>query len=236
VWQQLVSANWFRVAGVLVTLTCVPEAVPACGWSGDGEMILFGKADISFIPRGNSVTTDPSEMARLSAAYRLGVGVEANRETALLWARRAAAAGHAGAMNDLAYMYETGFVGEADLAGALFWFRKSAELGIPAAQHSLAEMLREGRGVEKDIAQADILLREAAQGGHASASADLAELLWRGEIEEILPDEACFQWLVAVAGDHEGEPERCLSENPDMSEDRFETLNAMARLRLVPLK
>lgn len=220
------------LAASLLILVNAPGAVFACGWWGDGEMNIFGNADISFVPRGNDRTTDPSEMARLSTAYRLGTGVEPNREAAITWAQRAAAAGHAGAMNDLASMYESGFHGEIDTAGAAFWYSKAAELGVPAAQHSLALMLRAGNGADIDETAADMWLRKSARGGHSIAAADLAELIWRGETVPGFPDEACFWWLVAIEAGHVGAAERCVAEIHDLSEDRFKALGVMARAAL----
>ena len=53
---------------------------------------------------------NPDEMARRSAAYRQGIGVPRDLAVARRWARLAAGAGHAGAMNDLGQMFEVGKV------------------------------------------------------------------------------------------------------------------------------
>ncbi len=196
----------------------------ACGWWGDGEVSLSSSDTDFFVPYLGGEPRDPSNMARLSTAYRTGDGVEQNNELALTWARRAAAAGHAGAMNDLGYMYEIGFAGEMNEAAAVFWYQKAADQEFAAAQHSLATMLRSGRGIEADIPAANIWLRRAAQNSHPSAAAELATIIWRQETSSAFPEEACFWWLIAIRLKLDVSPERCFSESPELTETEFSRL------------
>lgn len=223
-----------EVASVLFSisiwsLSAVPS--PACGWWGDDDDDLIDDA-ITVVPSDTTsaslTPTDPEMMVRLSVAYRTGDGVEQNDNLAFEWARAAAEAGHPGAMNDLGQMYEIGFISEINDAAAVRWYQKAADLGIAAAQHSLASMLRYGRGAELDKLAADRWLRTAAEHGHPSAAGELASLIWYDQIDVGVPTEGCFWWLVAIRQGLDVSPERCFSEQPEMSEDDFDTVSERA--------
>ena len=134
------------LATIFFAISISPSQMLACGWWGDGELNLESSENTFFIPRGDETLSNPADMARLSTAYRTGEGVEKNDKLAVIWARRAAASGYPGAMNDLAYMYEIALTGEVDEKAATFWYKEAANHEIPAAEHSLASMLRSGRG------------------------------------------------------------------------------------------
>ncbi|MFQ5624199.1 MAG: tetratricopeptide repeat protein [Paracoccaceae bacterium] len=226
--------EFFRVSRVPFSFLCwifMASAPLACGWWGDGEMDHDDEA-ILIVPGGAAalpeMPDDPEQMARLSAAYRQGRGVAQDDGLAFEWARRAAEAGHVGAMNDLGQMYEIGIAGEIDNSAAVRWYRKAAELGSAAAQHSLASMLRDGRGVEIDEASANAWLRRAAEYGHPSAAGELASLIWHGEIPARFTAEGCFWWLVAVREGLEAPAERCLEETPGMTREMFRVLDDKA--------
>lgn len=216
------------LATIFFAISVLPSQMLACGWWGDGEINLESSESTFFIPRGDGILSDPADMARLSTAYRTGEGVEKNDQLAVTWARRAAAAGHPGAMNDLAYMYEIGLTGEIDEKAATFWYKKAADHGIPAAEHSLSSMLRSGRGADVDVNAANTWLRRAAEHGHPSAAGELAMLIWYDEIVETHPNEGCFWWLVAIKLGLDASSERCIKISQSITETKFHELSAMA--------
>ncbi len=203
----------------------------ACGWWGDGEVSLGSEENDLFVPRINGTALAAEEMLTTSRNYRTGAGVEQDSFLAMTWARRAAAAGHPGGMNDLGHMYEIGYASNINEEAAVFWFQKAADLGVAAAQHSLASMLRSERGVSADTSSANHWLRRAADQGHASAAGELASLIWNGEIHPQMPEEACMWWLVAIETGLDVSPQRCLEFAPDLSEERFEELKGLAKDR-----
>jgi len=216
---------------VFAALALAPPVAFACGWWGDGED--EGEDDVILVvPDSASSTasepTDPEEMARLSSAYRLGDGVPRDPALAREWAQKAAEAGHAGAMNDLALMLETAFGGPKDEAGAASWYARAAAHGVADAQHSLARMLRDGRGVPRDPVAAEKWLRRSAGQGHAAAAADLAEWIWAGSVTARSPEEGCFWWLVALDQGYEGTAERCRRARPGLSDKTFRAVRARA--------
>ena len=168
-------------------------------------------------------------MAKLSKAYRLGQNVPKNEVLAKHWAKRAAEAGHPGAMNDYAQFLENGIGGPFDLEEAARWYHKAADLGVANAQHSLATMYFEGRGVARNEAEGVIWLRRAAAAQHPSALAELADLIWRGRIPAQEPQEACFLWQSALQNGVQLDPERCRKEQPDLTEAEIAALAERAR-------
>ena len=84
---------------------------------------------------------------KLAAMYMSGTGVAKNEAWGVELLGRAAAAGHAGAANDLGVIYFEGNFGQAkDAAKAFDWFGKSAELGNGEAMKNMAVFYRDGIG------------------------------------------------------------------------------------------
>jgi TPR repeat protein len=215
---------------ISVALALAPRLALGCGWWGDSadesdDAVVIG-ADGA--PVQDSELSNPDEMARLSAAYRQGNGVPRDLAVALLWARRAAEAGHAGAMNDLGQMLEAGLGGPSDAAAAARWYGEAARRGIAGAQHSLAVMLRDGRGVERDLVAAEGWLRRSALQGHASAASDLSGMIWAGLVAARSPDEGCFWWLVASPEGDQGAAERCRQAQPALSSEALRAVQERA--------
>ncbi len=228
------SAGCLAVLFAILGVFCLPHKSLACGWWGDGEVSIGSSDSDYFRPRIDSQLADPEDMLRLSRAFRTGDDIEKNNDLAMTWARRAAAAGHAGAMNDLGYMYEIGFASDINKEAAVFWFEKAAALGIVAAQHSLSTMLRSGLGTEVDLSLADQWLRKAAEQEHASAAGELASLIWAKEIAPQFPDEACFWWLIAIKAGLESSAERCLKKSPGLTDAEFQDLQRAATSHEAP--
>jgi TPR repeat protein len=215
---------------VFAVLALAPQPAFGCGWWGDSiddpdDAVEVGPDGA---PVEDSEPASPGQMARLSAAYRLGGGVPRDLAVARRWAQRAAEAGHAGAMNDLGQMLEAGLGGPRDEAGAARWYGEAARRGIAGAQHGLAVMLRDGRGVERDLVAAEGWLRRSALQGHASAASDLSGMIWVGLVAARSPEEGCFWWLVASGEGHRDVAERCRQEQPALSDEALRAVQARA--------
>jgi TPR repeat protein len=87
---------------------------------------------------------------------------------------RAAAAGHARAMHNLAYLYLEGQGVQQDAAMALDWMRRAAEGGEAMAQYHMGVFLSEGKLAPPDAAEAVSWYRRAAAQGLPMAMHNLA--------------------------------------------------------------
>ena len=81
---------------------------------------------------------------------------------------RAANQGHAGAMNQLAWIYREGLGVNEDLDYAVVWHRYSAEANYPRAMTNLAYLYSIGKGVEKDLETSARWYKRAAELNSAS--------------------------------------------------------------------
>ncbi|PLT21465.1 hypothetical protein CXF62_10040 [Psychrobacter sp. MES7-P7E] len=84
------------------------------------------------------------------------------------WLERAANQGHAGAMNQLAWIYREGLGVNEDLDYAVVWHRYSAEANYPRAMTNLAYLYSIGKGVEKDLETSARWYKRAAELNSAS--------------------------------------------------------------------
>ncbi len=114
--------------------------------------------------------------------YYVGCGGVAQDDAkAVRLYRLAAAQGHAGAQNFLAYMFDNGDGVVQDYAEALRLYRLAADQGHADAQFNLGLKLRKGQGVAQDYAEAVRLYRLAAAQGHADAQFNLAYMFENGD-------------------------------------------------------
>lgn len=97
-----------------------------------------------------------------------GVG----EETLALY-RKAAAAGHAGAMNNLGAIYEGGRGVTRDIAQAMRWYRRSADAGDGSAMRRLGLIYERGDGVPRDPFEALTWFRKAADAGNVLGMSDV---------------------------------------------------------------
>lgn len=95
-----------------------------------------------------------------------------NAESVVLF-HKAAAAGHAGAMNSLGLLYESGRGVIRDIGKAIGWFRKGAEAGNTGAMNHLGLAYRNGFGVPRDPAESLRWFRKSADAGNAVAMIDV---------------------------------------------------------------
>ena len=84
------------------------------------------------------------------------------------WLEQAANQGHAGAMNQLAWIYREGLGVTEDLDYAVVWHRHSAEANYPRAMTNLAYLYSIGKGVEKDLETSERWYKRAAELNSAS--------------------------------------------------------------------
>lgn len=141
----------------------------------DGVVGLeFGAIDVaSALPACRAASAAEPDSPRLQ--FELGrVELKAgDAATALALFRKAAAAGHAGAMNSVGIAYEHGVGVARDMAEAMRWHRRSAEAGDSAAMHRLGLALVRGEGVKMDRAEALRWFRKSAAAGNIFGVTDV---------------------------------------------------------------
>jgi TPR repeat protein len=101
-------------------------------------------------------------------------------EEALPLFRKAAAVGHAGAMNSLGLAYERGIGVNKDMGEATRWYRRSAEAGNSTAMRRLGLAFRNGDGVSVNHVQATRWFRRAAEAGNVQAMSEVGQAYERG--------------------------------------------------------
>jgi TPR repeat protein len=116
--------------------------------------------------------------------------------------RRAAEAGDAGAMVELALMLAAGRGVAKDAAEAYRWNRKAAEAGSAEGMYQVGTALRQGAGVPRDEAEAVRWFRKAVETGGTHGMTDLGVAFAEGR--GVTKDEAeAVRWFrkAAEAGD-----------------------------------
>lgn len=98
-----------------------------------------------------------------------GVELAKDARAGFGWFMRAAAQGHAMALNMVGRCYDLGWGTAVDKARAAECFRAAAERGLPEAMYNYATLLALGDGVAQDRATALAWLRKAAARGFAKA-------------------------------------------------------------------
>jgi TPR repeat protein len=212
-WARILTLAAYVVFVFFICwLITFPSNGEACGWWGDAESDDNDDDVIWIDPAGDKIrdeevsTDDPKIQTEIGNRYKTGEGAVKNYEEAVIWYRKAAEQGFAGAQNNLAVMYEKGLGVPKDESEALKWYRKAAEKQDAHAQHSLGVMYRDGRGIPKDFEEAVTWIRKAAEQGHYGAFRDMGEMYWKGlgvSRNDVL---ACMWWKLAVMyGDEESE-------------------------------
>lgn len=116
-------------------------------------------------------TNDPDALYNLGQAYRLGRGVAVDIPAALGYYRRADAAGHARAGEQLGLLL---FSESETRSEALVLLDKAARAGAPRAAYILGIALHEGKLVQRDDVLAVRYMQRAADAGIANAKDMLA--------------------------------------------------------------
>ncbi|HZZ33453.1 MAG TPA: peptidoglycan-binding protein [Phenylobacterium sp.] len=118
----------------------------------------------------------PSQMY-LARLYEVGqAGVTLNLGEARRWTQRAAEAGDASAMHNLALYYFRGEGGPQDTAAAAQWFTKAAQHGVVDSQYNLGLLYQSGSGVPRDLTLAYKWFTVAANAGDSQGRASALEL------------------------------------------------------------
>ena len=101
-----------------------------------------------------------------------GYGVTKDPVLARTWTARAAQAGDARAMHNLALDYYEGTGGTRSISEAGQWFAKAAALGLSDSQYNLGLLYEEGRGVPQNLAEAYKWYLIAARSGDTDSRAN----------------------------------------------------------------
>lgn len=120
------------------------------------------------------------------------------------WYYRAAQAGHAGAMNNLAVLHQEGRGVPVTLSVARLWLERAATAGLAQAQHNLALLYARGSGVPRDRGRMLYWLERAAAGGHLRAQVELGSAYLQGDGVPGNPIRA-RQWLENAASRDDAE-------------------------------
>jgi uncharacterized protein len=132
---------------------------------------------------------DAATQLALAMKFRDGKGVESNYAEALRWARRAADAGHAPAMDFIghAYLRGSGVPRSPEIAAGYF---KAAANESATAAFNLGQCYFGAQGVDQDIPKALECWEKAATMGHNRAASSAAMAYLSGEGVNADPDKA----------------------------------------------
>lgn len=119
-----------------------------------------------------AVAGDADAQFNLGQAYKLGRGVPVDLPVATEWYRKAAAQGHAQAVDN----YGLVLFQDGKKAEALPWLEKSVARGEKRTQLVLGTMLFNGDGVPKDWVRAYALVTRSSQQDLPQASQTLAQM------------------------------------------------------------
>lgn len=131
---------------------------------------------------------DARGMYLLAMAHRIGVGVLNDPKLARQWTERAAHAGLAVAMLDLADLYLDPTDTEPEPQNYFTWIKRAAEAGDIGAKRKLALAYHDGQGTERDLDACRRWLEVASAQGDQAAFVllGLLDLERDGEIEPAL--------------------------------------------------
>ena len=119
----------------------------------------------------------PRAQFYLGKMYEMGEGgVKKDLAEARRWTERAATAGDARAMHNLALFYFKGEGGAKNSTTAANWFRKAADQGLVDSQFNLAQLYEGGWGVSQNPAEAYKWYVIAGRAGDATSKARAAAL------------------------------------------------------------
>jgi TPR repeat protein len=136
-----------------------------------------------------------------AAMYRLGLHDHDHdplSSGAMGWYRKAADAGHAGAMTRIGMLYDRGERYGHDYTAARRWWRKAAAAGESDAMFEIGNHYYKGRGVQQSYSKALGHWRKAADAGDATAMRNIGVLYANGQ--GVQQDQvAAAQWYRAAA-------------------------------------
>lgn len=112
---------------------------------------------------------DAAAQFAVGQKFSFGEGVGCDPASAASWYERAAAAGNADAMVNLAGLYRNGRGVARDPAKAVVWLERAVEQDGLFAAFELGQMYAAGEGVSKNCDRAEHLFRTALANGHPEA-------------------------------------------------------------------
>ncbi|APG63719.1 hypothetical protein LPB140_08410 [Sphingorhabdus lutea] len=115
---------------------------------------------------------DADAQFNLAQAYKLGRGVEANVDTALIWYGKAAAQGHLQASDNYGHMLHY----KGKIAESIPYLSASAARGQPLSQYLYATELFNGTFVQKDWVRAYAFMTRASTAGLPYATKSLGQM------------------------------------------------------------
>lgn len=101
----------------------------------------------------------------LGYRYYLGMGLTADRDSALFWLNKAAESGYGPALANLGYLYATGIFGDGMDSIAVNLLEAGVSQKVPEAMVNLSDLYLQGHCVVADTVRAEHLLAEAAALG-----------------------------------------------------------------------
>jgi TPR repeat protein len=161
---------------------------PARAVAGYREAAQLGSADgmvnlaLAIITRATSAQPgeSPAELVERAASLNHPAGMRLHGSTLMLdparqragftWLEKAAAAGDAPAMVDVALAKQRGQITRRDFEGAAALLQRAAASGLPAAKRELATVYELGLGVPTNAAEAQRLRREVEIAERAAAT------------------------------------------------------------------
>jgi TPR repeat protein len=123
---------------------------------------------------------DPQALLKLGAFYAEGVVVQKNYSKARECYEKAAQAGLAEGIYNVAVCWEVGMGSEADPARAAEYFRKAADMMLPQALFKMSVILDSGFGVGRDEKASIGYMIKAAAAGHPDAAAIMGVVYMNG--------------------------------------------------------
>jgi TPR repeat protein len=148
--------------------------------SQQGQNTLQRRDDQTALTLPDNDAVTPDTMFHRGLMCENGDGVAQDYSAALTWYRKAAAAGHAGAMNNLGSMYVKGQGVAQDYSEALKWYNKAAEAGEAEGMRNIGAMYDAGEGVPQDYAEAFKWYYKAAQAGSVEGMSSLGSMYKHG--------------------------------------------------------
>jgi localization factor PodJL len=126
----------------------------------------------------------PPAQFYLAKLYETGeAGLTKDMAEARRWTQRAAEAGEAKAMHNLALYYVEGSGGPKNTTTAAQWFRRAAELGLVDSQYNLGRLYEEGFGVSQNPAEAYKWYLIAGRAGDVESRASAQRLKGQLSVE-----------------------------------------------------
>jgi localization factor PodJL len=126
----------------------------------------------------------PPAQLYLAKLFETGeAGLTKDLAEARRWTQRAAEAGEAKAMHNLALYYVEGAGGPKNVTTAARWFRRAAELGLVDSQYNLGRLYEEGFGVSQNPAEAYKWYLIAGRAGDAESRASAQRLKGQLSVE-----------------------------------------------------